>query len=129
MQELYSLERACAHAYDNYDFAQVIRRLTEFANATLSNLYLDVGKDCLYLDGRDDERRKTLVAVIDQVLRTMAGIMAPITPFLCEEIFHFRNGASGDPSEGVKGAPSIFSAGWPTVVSIECVCLNLCQSR
>ncbi len=40
MQELYGLERACASAYEAYDYAQVVRRLTEFANATLSNLYL-----------------------------------------------------------------------------------------
>ncbi|SPO27199.1 probable ISM1 - isoleucine--tRNA ligase, mitochondrial [Ustilago trichophora] len=115
MQELYELERACAAAYEAYDFAQVVRRLTEFANATLSNLYLDIGKDSLYLDGVEDERRKMMVAVVDQILRTMTGIMAPITPFLCEEIFHFRNGASSDPVVGDKGAPSVFSAGWPTV--------------
>ena len=115
MQELYELERACATAYDAYDFAQVVRRLTKFANATLSNLYLDVGKDSLYLDGLNDERRQMMVAVVDQILRTMTGIMAPITPFLCEEIFHFRNGASSDPTEGTKGASSVFSAGWPTV--------------
>ncbi len=39
MQELYNLERACAAANEAYDFAQVVRRLIEFANATLSNLY------------------------------------------------------------------------------------------
>lgn len=115
MQELYDLERACAAAYEAYDFAQVVRRLTEFANATLSNLYLDVGKDSLYLDAVDDERRSTMVAVLDQVLRTMTGIMAPITPFLSEEIFHFRSGADSDPTEGARGAQSVFSAGWPAV--------------
>ncbi|SNX85621.1 probable ISM1 - isoleucine--tRNA ligase, mitochondrial [Melanopsichium pennsylvanicum] len=115
MQELYQLERSCASAYEAFDFAQVVRRLTEFANVTLSNLYLDVGKDSLYLDGVDDERRKMMVAVIDQVLRTMTGIMAPITPFLSEEIFHFRNGASSDPAEGSRDALSVFSAGWPAV--------------
>lgn len=56
-----------------------------------------------------------MVAVIDQVLQTMTGIMAPITPFLCEEIFHFRNGASSDPVEGVTGAESVFARGWPSV--------------
>ncbi|SPO27544.1 probable ISM1 - isoleucine--tRNA ligase, mitochondrial [Ustilago trichophora] len=115
MQELYKLERACAAAYEAYDFAQVVRRLTEFANATLSNLYLDIGKDSLYLDSIEDGRRKMMVAVLDQTLRTMTGIMAPITPFLCEEIFHFHNGASSDPAVDNKGAPSVFSAGWPTV--------------
>ena len=115
MQELYELERTCAAAYEAYDFAQVVRRLTEFTNATLSNLYLDVGKDSLYLDGVENERRKMMVAVVDQILRTMTGIMAPITPFLCEEIFHFRGGASSDPAEGVQGAPSVFTAGWPAV--------------
>ena len=115
MQELYQLERACAAAYEVYDFAQVVRRLTEFTNATLSNLYLDVGKDSLYLDESANERRQMIVAVVDQILRTMTGIMAPITPFLCEEIFHFRNGASSDPVEGVKGAESVFINGWPSV--------------
>ncbi|KAJ1022207.1 hypothetical protein NDA18_005438 [Ustilago nuda] len=115
MQELYQLERACAAAYQVYDFAQVVRRLTEFTNATLSNLYLDVGKDSLYLDESANERRQMIVAVVDQILRTMTGIMAPITPFLCEEIFHFRNGASSDPVEGVKSAESVFINGWPSV--------------
>ncbi|SPO46449.1 probable ISM1 - isoleucine-tRNA ligase, mitochondrial [Moesziomyces antarcticus] len=115
MHELYSLERACAAAYEAYDFAQVVRRLTEFANAILSNLYLDVGKDCLYLDAVDDPRRQTMVSVIDAILRTMTGIMAPITPFLSEEIHHFRNGASSDPVKDSKEAPSVFAAGWPTL--------------
>lgn len=115
MHELYELERACAAAYEAYDYAQVVRRLTEFANATLSNLYLDVGKDSLYLDGVDNNRRTTMVAVVDQILRTVTAIMAPITPFLSEEIFHFRNGASSDPAEGTQGAASVFSAGWPTI--------------
>ncbi|CBQ72570.1 probable ISM1-isoleucine--tRNA ligase, mitochondrial [Sporisorium reilianum SRZ2] len=115
MQELYQLERACAASYEAYDFAQVVRRLTEFTNGTLSNLYLDVGKDSLYLDLLDNERRRMMVAVIDQILRTMTGIMAPIVPFLCEEVFHFRNGASSDPAEGTVGSPSVFSAGWPEV--------------
>lgn len=115
MQELYELERACAASYEAYDFAQVVRRLTEFTNGTLSNLYLDVGKDSLYLDSLDSERRRMMVAVIDQILRTMTVIMAPIVPFLCEEVFHFRNGASGDPAEDTVGAPSVFSAGWPEV--------------
>lgn len=119
MHELYLLERACAAAYEAYDFAQVVRRLTEFANAILSNLYLDVGKDCLYLDAVDDPRRQTMVSVIDAILRTMTGIMAPITPFLSEEIHHFRNGASSDPMEDSKEAPSVFAAGWPTLVSDE----------
>lgn len=115
MNEMYKLERACAAAYEAYDFAQVVRRLTEFANATLSNLYLDVGKDSLYLDGVNDERRRTMVAVLDRILQTVTAIMAPITPFLSEEIFHFRNGASSDPAEPVRGALSVFSAGWHEV--------------
>ncbi|TKY87877.1 hypothetical protein EX895_003458 [Sporisorium graminicola] len=115
MQELYQLERGCASSYEAFDFAQVVRRLVEFASGTLSNLYLDVGKDSLYLDPLDSERRKMMVAVIDQTLRTMTGIMAPIVPFLCEEVFHFRRGASSDPEEGTAGATSVFSAGWPEV--------------
>jgi isoleucyl-tRNA synthetase len=51
----------------------VVRRLTEFANGTLSHLYLDVAKDCLYVDSVASERRKAMVGVIDKVSGGLDG--------------------------------------------------------
>lgn len=45
----------------------VVRRVTEFANGTLSTLYLDLAKDCLYIEAEHSKERTSMVSVIDQV--------------------------------------------------------------
>ncbi|CAD6940236.1 unnamed protein product [Tilletia caries] len=118
--ELYRLERSCRDAYEAYDFAQAMRRLTEFASGPLSSLYLDITKDVLYADPQSSSRRRVILAVLDQVLRTFTSILAPVTPHLAEEIFHFYHGAGNDPEPGQDPSPvqSVFETGWQTVVSV-----------
>ncbi|PWN48395.1 isoleucyl-tRNA synthetase [Violaceomyces palustris] len=117
LNELHELERNCRMAYESFDFSQVVRRLTEFTNGTLSTLYLDIAKDCLYVDAKDGERRKVMISVIDQILRTFTSILAPITPYLAEEIHHYRNGAQRDPEPQAtsRGQDSVFAKGWQSV--------------
>ncbi|KAK0543495.1 isoleucine-tRNA ligase [Tilletia horrida] len=112
--ELYRLERACRKAYDVYDFAQVMRRISEFASGPLSSLYLDITKDVLYADPQDSQRRQTVVAVLDQTLRTFTSILAPVTPHLAEEIFHFYRGSEVDPAPDHQGR-SVFECRWQSV--------------
>ncbi|KAE8223042.1 hypothetical protein CF319_g3861 [Tilletia indica] len=115
--ELYRLESACRDAYEKYDFAQVMRRVTEFASGPLSSLYLDITKDVLYADPQSSSRRRTILAVLDQVLRTFTSILAPVTPHLAEEILHFYHGAEKDPepNQDSSAVQSIFEAGWQAV--------------
>ncbi|KAN0066015.1 isoleucine-tRNA ligase [Thecaphora frezii] len=116
LHELYTLERTCARAYEAFDFAQVVRRVSEFANGTLSTLYLDLAKDCLYIDAVDSDARTSMVSVIDQTLRTFTSVVAPIAPFLAEDIHHYRNGATSDPEPGPSEAGrSVFTRGWQGV--------------
>lgn len=115
MHELQHLEVSCKQAYDAYDFAQVVRRMTDFTNGTLSNLYLDIAKDCLYVDSVNSTRRRMMVAVVDQVLRTFTSILAPIVPLLAEEIHHYRQGATRDPEVDADDASSVFAEGWQCV--------------
>ena len=52
--------------YDAYILA-VINALTNFANITLSSLYFDITKDCLYANDVHNRERKAVVAVLEQV--------------------------------------------------------------
>lgn len=97
--------------------AIVVRRLSEFTNGTLSTLYLDVTKDSLYADAASNPCRNAIVAVLDQVLGVYTTILAPITPHLAEEIFHYRKGATEDPKSVDEPAPSVFQQGWQAAVS------------
>jgi len=120
MHELYRLDVACRAAYEDYDFALVMRRVTEFASGPLSSLYLDITKDVLYADPETSERRQIVLAVLDQVLRTFTSILAPVTPHLAEEIFHFYHGAEADPkpTDQAANVQSVFEKGWQSVDEI-----------
>ncbi|KAF9559444.1 isoleucyl-tRNA synthetase [Agrocybe pediades] len=86
MHELYTLEQSALEGYKSYNFPKVISALNNFANITLSSLYFDVTKDCLYADAIQSRERRAVVTVLEQVLETMTKVMAPVIPYLAEEI-------------------------------------------
>jgi len=66
--------------------SQVINTLTNFANITLSSLYFDISKDSLYANDIASFERRATVTVLEQVLKTMTSVLAPVLPHLAEEI-------------------------------------------
>jgi len=47
--------------------------LTNYANITLSSLYFDITKDCLYADRISSFERRSVVTVLEQV-RTIVSV-------------------------------------------------------
>jgi isoleucyl-tRNA synthetase len=41
--------------------------IMNFSNVTLSSLYFDIAKDCLYADLRTSRERRMIIAVLEQV--------------------------------------------------------------
>ncbi|KAG6885563.1 hypothetical protein C0993_012806 [Termitomyces sp. T159_Od127] len=91
MHELYTLEQTALEGYSSYNFPKVINSLTNFANVTLSSLYLDITKDCLYANSLSSPERRAVVTVLEQALVTMTSVLAPVLPHLAEEIHNTRN--------------------------------------
>ncbi|KAG6854411.1 hypothetical protein C0991_006953 [Blastosporella zonata] len=91
MHELYTLEQTALEGYSSYNFPKVINSLTNFANITLSSLYLDLTKDCLYANAKSSAERRSVVTVLEQALTTMTSVLAPVLPHLAEEIHSTRN--------------------------------------
>ena len=82
--------------YDTYDFSKVVQALLRFCTADLSNLYLDVAKDRLYISEADDFRRRSAQTVIAEVLEGVTLALAPLLP-LSSSLAHSR--AAHDPQE------------------------------
>ncbi|KAF7350467.1 hypothetical protein MVEN_01352200 [Mycena venus] len=91
MHELRVLEQTAIEGYSQYNFAKVTVALSNFANVTLSSFYFDISKDGLYANALDSFERRATVTVLEQVLTTMNSIMAPIVPYLAEEIHEAFN--------------------------------------
>ena len=55
-------------ALSNYQFGRATNEILRFATADLSNFYLDVAKDRLYISAVDDARRRSCQTVIHALL-------------------------------------------------------------
>ena len=85
---LYEVHRLDAHvraAYGRYDFADVIRPVSDFCSQTLSALYFDVRKDSLYCDKPSALRRRACRTVLNALFERLTLWLAPIMTFTCEE--------------------------------------------
>ncbi|KAG9311700.1 hypothetical protein JVU11DRAFT_7938 [Chiua virens] len=104
MNELYKLEKTALEGYAMYNFPRVMVALTNFANITLSSLYFDITKDVLYANDGHSIERRVVVDILERVLRTVTSVLAPVLPYLAEEI-HAHRGANAS-------ARSFFTHKW-----------------
>jgi isoleucyl-tRNA synthetase len=97
--------REVDEAMDTYQFQRAIQELLRFASADMSNFYLDVAKDRLYISACDDKRRRSCQTVIHALLEGFAKALAPILPHMAEDIWQNL--------PYTKGTKSVFEGGWP----------------
>jgi isoleucyl-tRNA synthetase len=93
-------------AVDQFQFQRAVQEIIRFATADLSNFYLDVAKDRLYISAVDDKRRRSCQTVIHACLEGFAKAIAPLLPHMAEDIWQNL------PYE--KSTDSVFEGGWPT---------------
>ena len=55
----------------------------------LSAFYMDVSKDRLYCDDKNDLKRKQCQDVLVYTLKALLAVVAPIAPFTCEDIYQY----------------------------------------
>ena len=79
------------NAYDEYQFNRAVNEILRFATADLSNFYLDVAKDRLYISASDDFRRRSCQTVLHACIEGFAKAIAPIIPHMAEDIWQVRN--------------------------------------
>jgi isoleucyl-tRNA synthetase len=92
-------------AFDSYQFSRASQALQRFAVADLSNFYMDVSKDRLYIAAPDDvARRRSCQTTMQLLLEGLAMAMSPLLPHMAEDIWQNLPYA--------KSTTSIFQAGW-----------------
>ncbi len=97
-------------AYENYEFSKFFQILQSFCVVDLSNFYLDIAKDRLYVSASSDNRRISCQYVLSLVVENLAGIIAPVLCHMAEDIWQ------NIPYKLQE--KSVFQRGWPQVLSI-----------
>jgi len=87
---LYRLSRVSGEitdAFDSYSFSRFYAIMQKLTVTELSNFYLDIAKDRLYIDGLGGPRRRTCQTVLHAVLELLLRGIAPVLPHMAEDAF------------------------------------------
>jgi isoleucyl-tRNA synthetase len=85
--KLQGLVERVTKGYESYEFIQVYSQIHQFCTVFLSQFYLDVRKDRLYVDAPDSLGRKSTQTVLYDLLLTLVKLLAPIIPHTTDEVW------------------------------------------
>ncbi len=71
---------------DHYDHMKTVRAIQDFVNEDLSNWYIRRARRRFYASGLSDDK-KSVYATTYEVLEGTARLIAPVAPFLSDEIY------------------------------------------
>jgi len=94
-------------AFENVEFFRFFQLLQNYCVTDLSNFYLDIAKDRLYVSAPADQRRRSCQTVMALIIERLAGLIAPVLCHMAEDIWQNLP----YPVTEV----SVFQRGWPSV--------------
>ncbi len=92
LSRLEALKEAMRTNIDSYEMQKAARALEYFILEELSRWYVRLIRDRTWVEGEDLDKLAAY-KVLHECLLTTAKLMAPITPFLSEEIYHNLDGS------------------------------------
>ena len=95
--------------FERYEFYRFFQALQNFCVVDLSNVYLDIAKDRLYVSGASEFRRRSCQTVLHLVVERLAGLIAPVLCHMAEDIWQNL--------PYPVAARSVFERGWPTAAA------------
>jgi isoleucyl-tRNA synthetase len=91
-------------AFETYQFFRFFQTIQNFCVVDLSNFYLDIAKDRLYISALNSPRRRSCQTVMAVALENLARAIAPVLSHLAEDIWQYI------PYKAQY--QSVFEAGW-----------------
>ncbi len=89
LMRLEQVVAAVREAYDNFEFHDAFYAIHHFCVVDLSNFYLDVLKDRLYVEEAAGVKRRAAQTAIYRILNAITRLLSPILAFTAEEIWSF----------------------------------------
>ncbi|MCM1982578.1 isoleucine--tRNA ligase [Lyngbya confervoides BDU141951] len=94
-------------AFKSYQFFRFFQTVQNFCVVDLSNFYLDIAKDRLYISAANAQRRRSCQTILAIALENLARAIAPVLSHMAEDIWQAL------PYE--TEAASVFESGWLTM--------------
>ncbi|MEP0772362.1 isoleucine--tRNA ligase [Trichocoleus sp. ST-U1] len=91
-------------AFESFQFFRFFQTVQNFCVVDLSNFYLDIAKDRLYISAPDSPRRRSCQTVLAIALENLARVIAPVLCHTAEDIWQYLPYPTP--------YKSVFEAGW-----------------
>ena len=105
LAKLNKLVERCVGAYESYQYHAVYHAVHNFCVVDMSNFYLDILKDRLYIYNKNDQTRRAAQSVMYTVLNTLTRLISPILCFTSDEIWQFMKLSANDNKDNVLFNP------------------------
>jgi isoleucyl-tRNA synthetase len=76
-------------AFETFQFFRFFQTVQNFCVVDLSNFYLDIAKDRLYISAEDSPRRRSCQTVLAVAIENLARAIAPVLSHLAEDIWQY----------------------------------------
>ncbi len=93
-------------SFDRYQFFKFFQLVQNFCIVDLSNFYLDIAKDRLYISSPNSFRRRSCQTVLAIILENLTRAIAPVLCHMAEDIWQYLPYPTP--------YKSVFEAGWVT---------------
>ncbi|MEO0948858.1 MAG: isoleucine--tRNA ligase, partial [Cyanobacteria bacterium J06641_5] len=91
-------------AFERFQFYRFFQAIQNFCVIDLSNFYLDIAKDRLYISTLNSPRRRSCQTVLAVIIENLARAIAPVLCHMAEDIWQFIPYKTD--------CQSVFEAGW-----------------
>ena len=91
-------------AFDSFQFFKFFQTVQNFCVVDLSNFYLDIAKDRLYISTLDSPRRRSCQTVLAVAVENLARAIAPVLSHMAEDIWQYLPYSTA--------FQSVFQSGW-----------------
>ncbi len=130
LMRLTRLRTEVVQAYERYAFHEALHKMHNFCVVDLSNFYLDVLKDRLYVEKADSVTRRAAQTAMYRILSALTRMLCPILAFTSEEIWSYMPHRTEDdgraavlnemPSESeMLPEDGAFLSRWETVMAVR----------
>ena len=101
LMRLNELNEHVAVAYESYEFHDALHSIHNFCVVDMSNFYLDVLKDRLYVEEPASATRRAAQTAMWRLLSALTKMLAPMLAYTAEEIWSFMPHSAADDRESV----------------------------
>jgi isoleucyl-tRNA synthetase len=92
LHRLQKLLKDVRNNYEEYEYSPIYHQVHNFCAVDLSSFYLDFAKDILYIESKDDKRRRSIQTGYYEILTTLVKLMTPIIPHTMDEVWEYIPG-------------------------------------